>query len=105
MVHFYASRLEGQPVVIYAGADKHESKSKRCVPTIAFWRNRPVSLESPALPALAVCSAAAFSICPAAVLAICSADDSDEDLIRYAWPEDVWIHVDKFRCVSRELLA
>ena len=36
MVHFYASRLEGQPVVIYAGADKHESKSKRCVPTIAF---------------------------------------------------------------------
>ena len=45
MVHFYASRLENQPVVIYAGVDKHEN----------------------------------------------------EDLIRYAWPEDVWVHVDKFR--------
>lgn len=66
MVLFFTSTTHDPPVIIYMGKDKEESELDRSI-------SSPIAEHT-------------------------SNEQSsslDEDLIKYAWPQDVWFHVDK----------
>lgn len=71
MVFYFVSNVVSPPFTIFMGAEKYESE-------LTWWINL-------------------FSIyCIQIYLRLFSLNEStDEDLIKWGWPEDVWFHVDK----------